>query len=153
MKKIKILKKWKRCLEILSLYTCVLQMTYHMMYGSSNIKHDIQNFLSIWAVFCPFTPLKTWKIRILKKQKNTWRHHLFTLVHHRWQSYDVLFLRYAVRQTNFCYFRLLFSLLPPTNCGNQNFEKMKKNAWRYHFTHVNHKWKSYDPWFLRYGLW
>ena len=69
MKKIKILKKWKRCLEILSLYTCVLQMTYHMMYGSWNIKHDIHNFLSIWAVFCPFTPLKTWKIRILKKQK------------------------------------------------------------------------------------
>ena len=128
MKKIKILKKWKRCLEILSLYTCVLQMTYHMMYGSWNIKHDIHNFLSIWAVFCPFTPLKTWKIRILKKQKNTRRYHLFTLVYHRWQSYDVSLLRCAVRQTNFCYFGLLFSLLPPTNCRNQNFEKMKKKC-------------------------
>ena len=28
---------------------------------------------------------------------------------------------------------------------------MKKKPWRYyHFTHVYHKWQSYDVWFLRY---
>ena len=41
---------------------------------------------------------------------------------------------------------------PPENPKNQNFEKMKKNAWRYyHFIHVYHKWKSYDgSWY--YGV-
>ena len=40
---------------------------------------------------------------------------------------------------------------PPNNPENQNFEKMGKNAWRYHhFTQVYHKWQSYDVWFLRY---
>ena len=28
----------------------------HMIYGSRNIGHDRQNFLSFWAIFCPFTP-------------------------------------------------------------------------------------------------
>ena len=44
---------------------------------------------------------------------------------------------------------------PPShnNQEKQNFEKMKKNSWRYHFTHVYHKWRSYDVWFLRYEIW
>ena len=34
------------------------------------------------------------------------------------------------------------------------FDKMKTNTWRYyHYTHVYHKWKSYDVWFLRYKVW
>ena len=29
-----------------------------------------------------------------------------------------------------------------------------KNTWSlYQFTHVHHKWQSYDTWFLRYGAW
>ena len=41
---------------------------------------------------------------------------------------------------------------PPNNQENQNFEKMKESTWRYyHFTHVYHKWQSYDVWFLRHG--
>ena len=40
------------------------------------------------------------------------------------------------------------------NVKNQNFEKNEKNTWRYyHFTHVYHKWESYDIWFLRYVVW
>ena len=43
---------------------------------------------------------------------------------------------------------------PTKNLKNQNFEKMKKNTRRhYHFTHVYHKWKSYDVWSLRNGGW
>ena len=39
------------------------------------------------------------------------------------------------------------------NLKNQNFEKMKKNCWRYHhFTHVYQKPQSYKVQFLRYGL-
>ena len=52
----------------------------------------------------------------------------------------------------FCHFRLLFTLLPTNNPENQNFEKMKKKAWRYYnFTHVYQKWHSYDVWFPSYG--
>ena len=44
----------------------------HMMYGSWNMKCDRQNILSFWANFCPFTPITTQKIKILKK----WKKHL-----------------------------------------------------------------------------
>ena len=33
----------------------------HMMYGSSDMKCNGQNFLSLWTIFCPFTPLTTEK--------------------------------------------------------------------------------------------
>ena len=39
------------------------------------------------------------------------------------------------------------------NLKNHNFEKMKKNCWRYnHFTHVHQKPNSYEVHFLRYGV-
>ena len=66
---IKILKKKKKKThQMLSFYTCVPQMTI-MMYGSWNIKHKSQNFLSFSAIFCPFTALTVHKIKILKKTK------------------------------------------------------------------------------------
>ena len=47
-------------------------------------------------------------------------------------------------------FLLFYSSMDPEN---QNFEKIKKNTWiYYHFTHVYHKWQSYDIWLLRYGV-
>ena len=86
-------------------------------------------FFVIWGQFLSFDPPNNWKkSKFWKNEKGAWRYYPFTLVYHRWQSYDVSLLRCAVRQTNFCYFGLLFSLLPPTNCGNQNFEKMKKKC-------------------------
>ena len=67
--KIKILKKMKKTPEdIIILHKCTINDN-HMMYGSWDIKHDGQNFLSFWTIFCPFTPLITWKIKILKKLK------------------------------------------------------------------------------------
>ena len=41
----------------------------HRMYGSWDMEHDRHNFLSFWTIFCPFTPLKAQKIKILKKWK------------------------------------------------------------------------------------
>ena len=33
-------------------------------------------FFSFWAIFCPFTPLKTLKIKIKEKnEKKVWRYH------------------------------------------------------------------------------
>ena len=60
------------------------------------MEHNRHNLLLFWACFCPFPPLTTQKIKILKKWKNTWRYHNFTVVYQKWQSYDVWFLRYGV---------------------------------------------------------
>ena len=68
---------------------------------------DRQNFLPFWAIFCSFTTLTTWKIKNFekmkkwKKKKNTWRYYHFTNVYQKWQSNDVLFLRYRAQQTEF----------------------------------------------------
>ena len=63
-------------------------------------------------------------------------------------------MRYKAQQTDF--FVILGHFLPfyPTNkLKNQNFEKMKKNSWRYyHFTFVYHECQSYDVRLLRYGV-
>ena len=40
-----------------------------VIYGSWNIRCDRQKFLSSWAIFCPFSPLATQKIKILKLKK------------------------------------------------------------------------------------
>ena len=65
-------KKWEIFLEILSFYTYMCTINEdHMIYGSWNIRCNRQKFLSFWAIFCPFSPLTTWKIKILKLKKTT----------------------------------------------------------------------------------
>ena len=58
---------------------------------------------------------------------NCWDCWNFTHVHPKSQSYDVQFLRYRLRQTEFL-FMLDISLpfYPTNNLQNQNFEKVKK---------------------------
>ena len=41
----------------------------YMMYGYRNMEHN-RAFFWFWTIFCPFTNLKTWKIKIFKKWKN-----------------------------------------------------------------------------------
>ena len=54
----------------------------------------------------------------------------------------------------FCHFGPFLPFYPPNNPKNQNSKKWKKNTSRnYHFTHIYHKWQSFDVWFLRYGAW
>ena len=54
--------------QILSFYTCVPQttITWCMV---PEISSTTDNFLSFWAIFCPFTPVIIQKIKILKKIK------------------------------------------------------------------------------------
>ena len=40
-----------------------------MMYDSWDMNPNRQNFLSFWAIFFPFTPLTTQKIKMLKNRK------------------------------------------------------------------------------------
>ena len=50
--KIKILKTAKKPGYIIILHKCTINDN-HMMYGSWDMKHDKQNFLSFWTVFFP----------------------------------------------------------------------------------------------------
>ena len=74
-----ILKKMKKPPgDIIILHICTINDN-HMMYGSWDIKHDRLNFLSVWTIFCPFTPLRAKKIKIFKKiEKSTRRYYHFT---------------------------------------------------------------------------
>ena len=85
-----------------------------MMYGSCDMKLDIQNFLSLCAIFCSFTPLKTKKIKILKKWKTILEISLFYTsvsetmitcypVPEIWRMTNVIFI---------FHFGLIFALLP-----------------------------------------
>ena len=89
--KIKILKKWKKCLEI-SFYTSVPKIMI-MLYCSWDMACNRCNcYFSFWAIFCPFTPLTAQKNQNVKKnEKNAWRYH-FTQVYQKSWSDDVWFL-------------------------------------------------------------
>ena len=63
-------KKLKKWLEILSfyIYMCTINED-HLIYGSWNTRCDRQKFSTFWAIFWPFSPLTTWKIKILTLKK------------------------------------------------------------------------------------
>ena len=54
--------------DIVVLHMCTINDN-HMMYGFWDMERDELNFLSFWTIFCPFTPIETWKIKILKRWK------------------------------------------------------------------------------------
>ena len=57
------------------------------------------------------------------------------------------------RQNFLSSWTIFLPFYPTNNSQNQNFQKMNKNTWRYYyFTHMYHKWQSYDEWFLRCGV-
>ena len=73
--KIKTLKKWKKTPGyIIILHMCTANDD-HMMYGSWDMEHHRQDFLSFWTSSCPFTPVTTQEIKIMKK----WKKHLVIL--------------------------------------------------------------------------
>ena len=89
------------------------------------------------------------KIKILKKEKNTWRYYHLTLVYHKWSSYDVWFLRYCAQDRTFCHFGLFFALVPPNNPEDQNFEKMEKTTGGIiilNMSTINENHMMYDSW-------
>ena len=101
------------------------QMTYY----SWNIRHNRENVLSFWTIFCPFTvTLTIWKTKFWKIEKNMPEDiiilHMCTINdnHMMYVSW-----RYGMMQTKV--FVILDGFLPfyPTNnTDNQSFDKMKK---------------------------
>ena len=136
-------EKWKNLLEISSFYTCapkirIIWCTVPEIWSETD-KH-----------FCNFGPFFA---KILKKMKKMPGDIILLYIHvyHKWRSYDIWFLKYKVWQTEI--FDIFSHFLPfqsLDNLENQNFN-IEKSTWRYyHFTHLYHKWQSYDVWFLRY---
>ena len=72
---------------------------------------------------------------------------------HKWQSYDVWFLRYGAWQTEL--FITLGRFLPfyhPNNLKNQNFEKMKKSSRDIIILHkctINDNYMMYGSWDMK----
>ena len=94
--------------DIIFLYIHVYHKwrSYHMIYGSWNIRCDRQKFSSFWAIFCPFSPLTTWKIKILTLKKTP---EDIIILH----ISTIWFLRYQAQQKEFfCHFGPFFALLP-----------------------------------------
>ena len=115
------LKPPKNMLEISSFYTCAPKTTI-IWCTVTGIWGETQNFLSFYIH-----------------------------VYHKWKSYDIQLLKYKVRQKEIFDFLCHFlSFQPLDSLENQDFNS-EKNTWRYyHFTHLHHKWKPYDVWFLRF---
>ena len=97
---IKILKLKKTPGDIITLYICTINNN-HMMYGSCDMECNRQNFFVILDHFSPFYPSNNPKNENFEKIKKDWRHYHFTQLYHKWQSYDVWFLRYEAWLTQF----------------------------------------------------
>ena len=106
--KIQILKKVKKMPgDIILLYIHTIYQ-HHMIYRSWNIRCDRQK-LTFWAIFRPFSPLTTWKIKILTLKKipgDINILHICTMHHimlpEIWSMIDIIF----------CHSGPVFALLP-----------------------------------------
>ena len=99
----------------------------HMLYGSWIIRCDRQKFLPFWAIFCPFSPLTTQKIKILKLKKTTGDIiilHICTIIdnHMVYGSWDMEHKRFFVILDCFFPFYL------PMDPENQNLKKKWKTC-------------------------
>ena len=114
--KIKILKKWKKIPEDIIIFQMYTINDHHMMYGSWDMECNRQNFLSFWIVFCPFIPLTTWKIKILKKWKNCQEIlSFYTCIPQMKIIWCMVPVIWSVTDRIFCHFALLFSFQPTNN--------------------------------------
>ena len=132
--KIKIWKKCKKHLKILSLHMCTITQD-HMMYGSWDIKCKGQSFCH-FGPFLPFDPPNNPKNQNLEKIKKhleilsfyfsvTQMMIIWSMVPEISSTTDRIF-------SHFGPFFALFYLLTPTTQRIKVFKKWKKNTWRYH---------------------
>ena len=117
--------------------------------------YDVR-FLRYWVrqTFChfgpffallPLPPLMIPSVKILKKMKKMPGDTilLYTHVYHKWRSYIYGCWNIRCNRQKFSTFWAIF-LQPLDKPENQSLN-IEKNTWRYyHFTHLQHKWQSYD---------
>ena len=126
--KIKILKNWKKTPED------IIILHNYMIDGSWDMKYDRKNFLSFWTIFLPFHPLKTQKIKILKKMKK--RTGDIIILHKCTKNHDhMLHCSWDMmwdRCNSYLLFWAIFCPFTPTpnNPKNENLRKKWKNTRR-----------------------
>ena len=111
--------------DIIILHKCTINDN-HMMDGSWNMMCNKQNFLSFWAIFCPFTLLTTQKVKTLKK----WKEHLEISSFYTSET-KIIIIRYTVPEirhvTDVTVIFHLGYFLPFYSCNSQTkIKKMKK---------------------------
>ena len=106
------------------------------------LRHGVQqtDFLSLWTIFCPLTPLTTQKIIILKRWKKKKKHLEILLFYRCVQMKIMIYGSWDIERN-----RHFLPFDRPNKLKNQNFEKIKKQnekkIWTYyHFAIVYHKW-------------
>ena len=117
------------------------------MYGSWDTEWDRQNYLSFWAIFCPFTPQTIWRyyhsgdIITLYLCTINDNHMMYASTDMECDRQNVIFLSFW---TVFC------PLPPPLTNWKMKILKNEKHSSRYHhFTLVYHKndiRMMYDSW-------
>ena len=113
--------------DIIIVHMCTLNYN-HMMYSSWDMECDriFCNFRLIFALLLLYWPRKS---KFRKPENNTWRYYHFTYVYHKWQSYDIWFLRYGVRQTEFfCFWTIFCPFTPLTTQKIKILQKWKKTT-------------------------
>ena len=142
--KIRILKKWKKLLEISSFYTSVSKTT--IIWGTVPEIHSETDrfFCHFWSFFA-ILPSNNWETKIFKK----WKEHLeissfykgvpkitiiWCMLPEIWNKTDIIFYHFG---------QLLFLFTPLLTPETKNWNKCKK-TWRYYpITHVYHKSHTY----------
>ena len=127
-----------------------------MLYCSGDMVHDRCNsYFSFWAIFCPFTPLTAWKMKISKK----WKKHLeissfYTsvpkimiicyTVPEIWHMTDVIVI---------FHFGLFFALLPlmAQKIKTSRLKKMPGDIIILHKCTKIHDHMLYRPWDMAHG--
>ena len=133
--KIKILKKIPGEIILLHIHVYHKCRSYDIWFLKYKVPQT-EIFFHFGPFFCPFSPLTTWKTKILKL-KNTPGHIILQICttkdnHMMYDSWDM-----DSNRQNFL----------------SKFWKNEKHIWGcYYLTNVYHKWKSYDLWFLRYRV-
>ena len=117
-------EKIKKCLEILSFYTCLPQMLIIQCLAPEI--SSMTEFFVILGHFLPFDPPNNPKNQNFEKTKKAWRYYNFTLVYCKCWSYDVWLLRYQVWQTEFFVILGFFFFCPFTALTIQKIKILKK---------------------------
>ena len=153
----KFWKNEKRSGDVIILNKCTKNHD-HMIHASWDMECDRYNFLSFWAIFCPFTLLTTQKNKTFKKMKKKKKGmdiSFYTYVPKMKIIWCIVPEKSSPTDKSFCHFRKLFSpFYPPNNSKNQTFEKMNKAYLEMSsFAKVYQKSQSYDTCFVRCGVW
>ena len=129
--------------DVIILHMCTKNHN-HMMYLFWDIGYERHNFLSFWAIFCPFTPLLTPKIKIWNtRHKNPGDIIILHMCainenHMMYGSWDI-----RHNKQNFLSFWTIFCTFNPLTTKkkkkNQNFQKMKKLPVNIIVLHMYHK--------------